>query len=509
MLKSKTPLLVVQNIFNSLFGLVGVFFITRFYPVSWGILSFAIGFVGLFSFLSDLGYSTAYVRFLSSGMDEGKANSNILAIKMVLGAIFAAVTFAALFFWTDILHRGFEFAIDYWVIIGLIPYYFFVSLGSFPQSYFRSKISSAKYVIPLMADAAIRNSIFIVMGIVAIINVNYLSDASAAILLSLSYDVSYFFYFYFSYRFGRPWKFSGVDLETIKKYTQIAIPLAIAGVVGSINTNIDKIIIQFFWGDFATGGFYLDQKLALVISSFGGVLTVFFLPILSKLHSSSDSSDLNQTTNEFERLVIIFILPLVIMTFFLSYYIVRIFSALFTPYSDILSILSVSAIFTVLVTASSSALIAKGKARIVGSLSILSMTVNIILNFILIPQEIFGIRYLSIGPLGGGVSSLVASIIYYLGLRIFLTRTSGIKFAGRTFYPLLAGAVEALFLYYITRIVSPERIFILIPVMFGAGVIFTGTLLLTRQIEWSDLTAFIKNLLNPFHLTNTFREENK
>ena len=55
-----------------------------------------------------------------------------------------------------------------------------------------------------MADAAIRNSIFILMGIVAIINVNYLSDASAAILLSLSYDVSYFFYFYFSYRFGRP-----------------------------------------------------------------------------------------------------------------------------------------------------------------------------------------------------------------------------------------------------------------------------------------------------------------
>ena len=29
---------------------------------------------------------------------------------------------------TNILHRGFEFAIDYWVIIGLIPYYFFVSL---------------------------------------------------------------------------------------------------------------------------------------------------------------------------------------------------------------------------------------------------------------------------------------------------------------------------------------------------------------------------------------------
>lgn len=104
---------------------------------------------------------------------------------------------------------------------------------------------------------------------------------------------------------------------------------------------------------------------------------------------------------------------------------------------------------------------------------------------------------------------MVASIIYYVSLRIFLSRTSGIKFAGRTFYPLLAGAVEALFLYYITRIISPERIFILIPVMFAAGVIFTGILLLSRQIEWSDLIVFIRNLFNPFHLSNTFKEENK
>ena len=46
--------------------------------------------------------------------------------RMIEIAIFAAVTFSALFFWTDILHRGFEFAIDYWVIIGLIPYYVFL-----------------------------------------------------------------------------------------------------------------------------------------------------------------------------------------------------------------------------------------------------------------------------------------------------------------------------------------------------------------------------------------------
>ena len=507
MFTSKTPVLVVQNFLNSIFGLVGVYFITRYYPVAWGILSFGIGFVGVMSFLTDMGYSTAYVRYLSSGEDEGSANSNFLFIKLVLGFVFAVATYGALLVWTDVLHRGFEFSVEYWVVLGLIPYYFFVSIGSFPQSYHRSHMRAAKFAIPLIADAIIRNSLFIVIGIIAVVKPGILSETMAAIFVSLAYDFSYFAYFAISYNLGRPWKFSKISIAYIKKYTKIAIPLSLATIIGTVNGNIDKVIIQFFWGDFATGGFYLAQKIALILSSLGTAMTAFFLPILARLHAENDIKNLNRQTNEFERLVVIFILPFVVVTLFLSYYIMRIFSAIYVPYSDILAILSINALFVVLMVPSSSALIAKNKARSVGLLTVASLVMNIALNLILIPSSIFGITALSLGPLGGGVSSLIASFFLYLALRISLYRTSHISFSLRTFYPLVPAAAEALFIFLFVRYIDPQRIFILIPLILAAGLVFTGVLLLTKQIQWKDLSAFLTNLLNPFHLTNSLKNE--
>jgi len=506
---TKTPVLVVQNVLNSIFGLVGVYFITRYYPVAWGVLSFGIGFVGVMSFLTDLGYSTAYVRYMATGEDEGVANSNFLFIKLLLGFLFAFVTYASLLIWTDVLHRGFEQSVEYWVVLGLIPYYFFMSLGSFPQSYHRSHMQSARFAIPLIADAIIRNSLFIIIGVIAILRPGMLSEITAAIFVSLAYDFSYFAYFAVSYYLGRPWRFSKISLATIKKYTKIALPLSLATVIGTVNGNLDKVIIQFFWGDFATGGFYLAQKIALILSSLGTAITAFFLPILSKLHSEEDVKNLNKQTNEFERLVVIFILPFVVVTFFLSYYIIRIFSAIYTPYSEILAVLSLNAIFVVLMVPSSSALIAKGKAKSVGLLTVASLVMNIILNLILIPSEIFGFSGLSLGPLGGGVSSLVASFFLYVSLRVSLYRTSGIKFSPNTFYPLLPAAVEALFIYFFIMFISPQRIFILLPLIFVSVAVFIGALLLTKQMEWKEFRAFSTNLLNPFHVTNTLRSEKK
>jgi O-antigen/teichoic acid export membrane protein len=506
---SKTPVLVVQNFLNSVFGLVGVYFITRYYPVAWGILSFGIGFVGVISFLTDMGYSTAYVKYLSSGEDEGTANSNYLLIKLVLGGIFAIVTYGALLVWTDILHRGFEYSVEYWVVLGLIPYYLFMSFGSFPQSYHRSHMRVAKYAIPLIADAIIRNSLFIMIGLIAVFRPGFLSETTAAIFVSLAYDFSYFAYFAISYYLGRPWKYSKISMAVIKKYTSIAVPLSLAAIIGTVNGNLDKVIVQFFWGDLATGGFYLAQKIALILSSLGTAITAFFLPVLSRLHAKEDIKNLNIQTNEFERLVVIFILPFVVVTLFLSYYIIRIFSALYTPYSDILAILSINALFVVLMVPSSSALIAKGKARSVGLLTVITLIMNIMLNLILIPRSIFGVTYLSLGPLGGGVSSLVASVFLYLSLRISLYRTSGISFSARTFYPVLPAAVESLFIFVFTFYIYPQRFFILLPLVVAAVLIFIAVLLMTKQIEWKDFSAFVTNLLNPLHLTNTLKDERK
>ncbi len=507
--KTRSPVLIVQNFVNSVVGLVGIFFLTRYYDASWGILAFGIGFVGVLSLVTDLGVSTAYVKFISGGEDEGEANTNFLVIKLVLGIIFVVLTISALEFWTKVLHQGFQTPSEYWVALSLIPYYLFVSLGSFSQSYFKYRLHSAKYAIPLIVDAVVRNSIFIVMGLLAALGIAVLANGTAAIMMAVGFDISYCIYFLLSYMLGRPWTFGKVDWTIIKRYLALALPLSLSAAVSTINSNVDKVIIQYNWQDIATGAFYLAQRLALVLSSLGSALTFFFLPILSKLHAQADSEGVNKQANEFQRLVIIFILPFVVITFFLSYYIMRIFNASLAvgTYPMILSTLALSSLFTVLMVPPSSVLISRGMSRPVGLFTVISLVVNIGLNLILIPKSVFGITFLSLGPVGGGVSSLIASFFLYIALIAVVTRRTGVRFERKTYYPLAAGAVEAIFLYLLTMFVNVQRIFFLVPTIAASAAIFGAVLLITKQIEWKDIVSFTRSLINPFHMTERLKLE--
>jgi uncharacterized membrane protein len=100
-------------------------------------------------------------------------------------------------------------------------------------------------------------------------------------------------------------------------------------------------------------------------------------------------------------------------------------------------------------------------------------------------------------------------VFLYLSLRISLYRTSGISFSARTFYPVLPAAVESLFIFVFTFYIYPQRFFILLPLVVAAVLIFIAVLLMTKQIEWKDFSAFVTNLLNPLHLTNTLKDERK
>jgi O-antigen/teichoic acid export membrane protein len=499
----------MQSVLNGAIGLVGLFFITRYFPVSWDIISFGIGFVGIFTFISDLGYSQAYIRGISSGESEAEANSTYLFVKFVLGGIFIAITISSLFIITDVLHIGFEYPIEYWVILGLIPYYFFSGFVTFFQSFYRAKYSTARYAIPTIAEALARNSIFILIGAIGAFHLVSLTDIFAAVLISITYDATYSVFIFLYYLYGRPWKLTKFSLSTFKSYTKIALPMSIVMAVAVINGNVDKVIIQFFWHGNATGGFYLDQRIATVLSSFATSLTIFFLPILSSLHKNGTAHKVNNTVNEFEKMVLIIVLPFAVTASLLSYYIVNIFNATYLPYAIILAPLSISAVFGALVVPSSSALIAKARASSVAKLTSTAVILNIALNLVLIPPSIFGISYLSLGALGGGVSSLVANIFLYAGYRVSLYRTSKTSLDRTVVLPVLPAMVQSIFLLAVIYVYPPLRIYVLVPVSVTGVLIFMGVTVLTKQLKYRDLMVFVRNLLNPFHITNSLKTEKR
>lgn len=491
-------------------GIIGLFFIVRYYPTSWGILSFGIGFVGIFTFVSDLGYSNAYTRHLSMGEDEATVNATFGVLKLILGFLFIGITLGVLFLWTSVLHRGFEYQVEYWVILGLIPYYFFTGLVGFFQSFYRSKYQSARYVVPSIFETLLRNSIFVIMGVLAVSRSSFLSVNNAAVMLALTYDVSYGIYIFLYYLFGRPWKFSRFNWKVFRKFTYVAIPLSLASVVMTINLNVDKVIIQFYYGAFATGGFYLDQRLANNISSFANILTIFFLPVMARMQTRKSSGEMDSTLNNYERAILIFVLPFVVGVAFLSTDIIRIFSGVFIAYSSILPLLALGALFSAFATPSNSALIAKGKAKAIGFMTVIAVVMNISLNLLLIPpvgKQFVNIPFLSLGPYGAGLASMLANLLLYTGYRIFLYRESKIGFDPRNLVPVVAAAIEAVFLCISLRYISADRIYVLVPLFAAAFATYVLGLLLTKQVGFSELKNFLRNILNPFHISRTFKTE--
>lgn len=504
---TKSPLIVTQTVINSVIGYIGLYFITQYVGAdAWGFLAFAMGFAGVLSLITDLGYSQAHIKNVSEGKDVGSCNGTFLAIKVILGLVFVSIVILSLLVWTMVLHRGFQNAGEFWVILSITPYFFFSSLTGFSNSTFSAKLHPARMVIPSMIEAVLRNSIFILLGLAYYLKIAEHSQIFSAIVLAGVYSTTYTIYFVASLIVGRPWKFERPSIRIFRRYSAIAIPLAVSASLGTVNGNIDKVIIQFYWHAVATGAFYLDQRIVQSLTLLSSSLSVFFLPLLTRINKPADSESFRSSIVEFERMISLFVLPFVVVFSTLSLYIVNIFSSAFNTYSSVLIVLAVNVYFAVTTTPFSSALVAKGMTRVIAKVSVFAVTMNIVLNFILVPQEIFGFSMLSLGVVGAAVSSLIATLFSNIMFRLILYRSDKVGFSPKIFKQLAPALSQAVLVMFILMFISPYDVIFLVPVALASVSLFFGISILVKEISFKQLWTFAMSL-NPFKLLKRLAEE--
>ncbi len=500
----KSPIIVTQNLINAIFGYVGLYFITRYVGIEiWGFIAFGMGFVGLFSLTMELGFSSAYIKSISEGRDVKSANGTYFAIKFILSVIFVAIIFSALFIWTDILHRGFQNPVEFWIIVSLVPYYFLSNMVSAPKAYYSSRISPYRIVLPSIMEAVIRNSIFIVIAILFALKLIKFLDDDVAIVIALTYTISYSFYFGFLMHLGRPWKIGKPSREVFRYFLGIALPLAASSGIATINGNIDKVIIQFFWHADATSALYTSQIITSSLFAFSGAISGFFLPLLSRKEKIFDG---NYSVQEMERFISLFILPFILVFAVFSRYILNLFSAGYLEYSMILSVSAVASYFSIITGPYTSSIIAKGKSMIVAKVTTPSIVMNILLNFLLVPASIFGITYFSAGPAGTVVASMIVGISDYIIYRIISLRLIKEKIDLRMIRQLIPAATEITFLFSVSYFVRPYSIFLLVPSAVLGSLIFFLVSIAIKDLTRDEFVTFIKNL-NPLNIGKNIRQE--
>jgi O-antigen/teichoic acid export membrane protein len=501
----KSPLLVFGQVTNSLLGYIGLFFIIRFVGLqAWGFLSFSLAFIGVLSIAGDLGYGTAHLRTLSSGKyDEGTCNGTFLAIRTIQTFITIGVVLGSLFAWIYILHKGFESNVEIYVIILLLPYFFFGRLKDVPNIYFNSKLKSARMSIPQILEAVVRNSLFILIGLVYFFKIPGYNTLSAAIWMAITYSISYFIFFIISVTLGKPWVIKKPSLPLFREYTKLAYPLALAAVIGTVSGNIDKILIEFYWHAVATGAFASFQRITGPITTFSGTISIFFIPLLMR---NSNHNKFNGDIFGFERIISLFILPLVVIFIELRVYVANLWSASLIPYADILIFLTMAAYLVAINTAYSSSLVARGLTRKIGEITIITLVMNIFLDLLLIPPSVFGIKFLSLGVLGGAVSTFISMVFETMAYRVTVIRAESMKPDLRLFYQIIPAAAQFFFLFGITFYVKVYDILLFLPVAFISVVIFLGMAVLIRQITIRQIMEFIK-ALNPFSFGKVLHNE--
>lgn len=507
MFSQKSPIIVAQNAVNTIVGYVGLFFITRYLPPDiFGYLGFAIGFGGIFSFVADMGFSQSHQKFVSEGYEVGTCNGTYLTVKLVLGFVYAAVVVGMLLLWTSLLHRGFENEVEYWMIVAVIPYYFFQSLQGFAQAYYTAKLSPARMAIPPMAEAILRNSIFVGIGLIFYFHLSIRSTIHAAILLAVTYSISYSVYFATGMALGRPWSISKPSKEMFTMYAVVAVPLAVSGAIVTFNSNFDKVIIQFFWGAQATAGFFLDQKVVQTIRALSVAITAFFLPLLSRVTSAKDTLKFSSSIGDFERLISLFILPFIVMFIVLNKFIVNLFNGTYVAYADILSVLAVTVYFQTTIAPYISALTARGKTHVIAIVSGSTILLNIVLNLLLVPKEILGVTYLSLGVMGAAVSSLIASLLNNFLLRYTVYKREGVGTNLKVIRHLIPVSLQFTFIYLVLQVIQPFSIFILAPLGIFSLLLYLGVAILIKEITFDQVWTFV-TYLNPITILKQLKEE--
>lgn len=507
MFAQRSPIVILQNVISAIFGYVGLFFVLRYIGATdWGFVAFGIGFVGVLSLVGDLGYSTAHTIKISDGEDIGECNGTFLTVKLFLGLLFVGLVIATLFLWTSVLHKGFQDPIEYWIILSLIPYFFFQNFTGFTNTYFRATLKSMRASIPPLIEAMLRNSVFIVLGLVMYFQAGKSPDYMEALYISSTYSVTYTLYFVISLFLGRPWKIKRPTRKMMRSYTLLALPLMLVASVGTISGNIDKVFIQFFWHADPTGAFFTSQQISALVTTLSSSLSMFFIPLLVRHLNVNGKGTLHKPLFEFETTMSLYLLPFVVPLVVLAPYFMNIFTATYIVYSGMLALLAIRAYIAAINTPYYSAIASRSKTTTIAKIDTSMVLLNILMIAVFVPPTIFGISFFSLGWIGAPVAMLIMALVSTVIYRVVISRMEGIGYNSRILRHFIPGAVQGFFILSIEYFIVPKDILILVPLVLGSILVYFGVAIAMKDTSFGVLKMILSNF-NPKNLRQRYQEE--
>ncbi|MDI6917422.1 MAG: flippase [Thermoplasmatales archaeon] len=537
MIARKSMLIVLTQGINAIIGFVGLLILAKFWgnfaPTALGIVAFAMSFIGMFGFISDLGFGGAHIKRVSEGKDLGKCIGTYVVVKLILTTTMVAVVLGGIFIWKGLLHQGFYDATKESVIYIMLLYNVLMSFVYISLHTFNAREEIAKMQFPMVSETLFRVPLMILVASagaagVSIVNPELGYDkiqpfgwpsflrgaqdfiASHAVgSLASTYALGVFAMLILGFFFFRGYPISRPNKEYFKSYFAFALPTMLVSTIAVISTNIDRVMIGYFWSAEDVGFYFSAQKIAFFVLVIASSVGALLFPTISSYHAKNQLSDIRKTVNLALRYISMTACPAVVFIIvFRKAVIDVVLSSAFYPAAPVLIVLLVYVLIASLMHPYALVVTGMNRPGLAAKTSFIICVTNIVLNTLFIPKNgvlsIFGIN----GSTGAATATAISGFVSLVILMFLSKRLVGIKISKKPLLHMSAACVMGCLLYYLSTLTAFVRWYHLVFFgIIGLGV-YLGILYLFKEFTKDDLNFFL-DTVNPKEMAKYVKSELK
>jgi O-antigen/teichoic acid export membrane protein len=367
---------------------------------TFGLYSLALSTILLFSVFSDLGVSSAIIRYVSKYENNSKGYIKyLLKLKLSLILFSSFLLLSLSYFVANFYYRKPIFLA---LIMGLF-YLFTIGFLTFISSIFQAR-NNFKHLF-------FKEILFQVLRIVIVpITILLLFAYSASIVIAcIILTLSFCHLVAFLFLYLKSEKSTGEDISTTQKkeINQFILPLTITALSGFFFGSIDMVMLGRFVEAVNIAHYQAAISLlssGIIIISFGSVL----LPIFSRLKQKSLNSGMKKS--------ILLTIPLsiagAIFTIIIAPFVIPlVYNSDYLPSILILQSFAILFLIEPLIVIYTNYYLALGKSYFISKVLIVSTAINIVLNYILI-KSFLGIYGIEIAVFGAVIATIISKVFY-------------------------------------------------------------------------------------------------
>jgi len=417
-----------------------------------GQYSFIFSFIAFFFLFSDMGLSRLLIKDVAK--DSSKAQqyvNNIFGFKLVSLSITLGIYLSVIPF------IGKETILSALVLGGI--WITLENMNKLPRSLLRTKHESKSISFSLI----IERSLALLGAMLLLPYTQSLFTFILILVIAKAIEVGYLFLQTFRYVQLR----AAFERTILKKLLSQSYPFLLFALFTTIYVKMDTVMLSFIAGDLVTGWYNAPYKMINVLNIVPSALLAFGFPKLAHLYETNKKSFRN-VLEAMIRVSFIIITPIIIGVFVVGDRVLD-FVYDFSPLESVIAfqILIFVEIFVFLTFIIGNAIASHDQKKFALFAGI-GAGVNIILNFLLIPQ--FSLY-------GAAVATLLTYIIIFILMAHYLKREmTNIAFVKWMISPLLATAVMAPVLIQIQEF----HLLFVIPL---TGVVYFGVYFVLYKIE--------------------------